>query len=199
MSQNTCSISGCRKVHYGRGWCAAHYMRWRRHGDPLGGGTNIGDPEKFFSESVLTHTGDDCLIWPFLKSINGYAQMKHCGKKKIVSRRVCEEIKGPPPTPKHEAAHECGNGHLGCVSPNHLNWKTASENQMDRVSHGTSNRGKRQWLCKLDEDSVREIKVLKGIEPYRKIAERFGVSYGAINGIFRGNSWAYLETENAKS
>ena len=34
-----CSVKGCGKPHYGRGWCNAHYTRWRRHGDPLGGGT----------------------------------------------------------------------------------------------------------------------------------------------------------------
>jgi hypothetical protein len=32
-----CSIEGCGKPAYTRGWCAAHYFRFRRHGDPLGG------------------------------------------------------------------------------------------------------------------------------------------------------------------
>ena len=29
-----CSITGCNGPHYGRGWCAKHYRRWLRHGDP---------------------------------------------------------------------------------------------------------------------------------------------------------------------
>ncbi len=33
-----CSVTDCDKPHFGRGWCSAHYTRWRRHGDPLGGG-----------------------------------------------------------------------------------------------------------------------------------------------------------------
>lgn len=30
-----CSIDGCEKKVQGRGWCAAHYRRWRIYGDPL--------------------------------------------------------------------------------------------------------------------------------------------------------------------
>lgn len=29
-----CSIDGCSSPVYGRGWCAKHYARWLRHGDP---------------------------------------------------------------------------------------------------------------------------------------------------------------------
>lgn len=30
-----CSIEGCDKPAKGRGWCAAHWWRWRNHGDPI--------------------------------------------------------------------------------------------------------------------------------------------------------------------
>jgi hypothetical protein len=30
----TCSVEGCGKPHYSRGWCHMHWIRWRRHGDP---------------------------------------------------------------------------------------------------------------------------------------------------------------------
>jgi len=33
-----CIIEGCkRSPQHAYGWCRAHYMRWRRYGDPLGG------------------------------------------------------------------------------------------------------------------------------------------------------------------
>lgn len=31
-----CSIEGCKRNHYGRGWCNPHYQRWLRTGSPVG-------------------------------------------------------------------------------------------------------------------------------------------------------------------
>ncbi len=31
-----CSVENCEKKELGRGWCSAHYARWRTYGDPLG-------------------------------------------------------------------------------------------------------------------------------------------------------------------
>lgn len=36
MGERTCSVEGCSKRHEARGWCPAHYRRWRQYGDPLG-------------------------------------------------------------------------------------------------------------------------------------------------------------------
>ncbi len=34
MAKGTCSIGGCGKPHFGRGWCRTHYSRWFKTGDP---------------------------------------------------------------------------------------------------------------------------------------------------------------------
>ena len=34
-----CSIDGCEREKAARGWCRPHWKRWRRHGDPLAGGS----------------------------------------------------------------------------------------------------------------------------------------------------------------
>jgi hypothetical protein len=35
VSDRTCAIDGCDGKSRTRGWCSAHYQRWRRTGDPL--------------------------------------------------------------------------------------------------------------------------------------------------------------------
>ena len=82
------------------------------------------------------HAGDGCLIWPLGCDQEGRGQV--CvgnGKVRKAHRVMCEMVNGPCP-PGHQAAHECGNGHLGCVHPKHLKWKTQSANTLDRVRHG---------------------------------------------------------------
>lgn len=36
----TCSVTNCSGAVRAKGWCAAHYTRWKRHGDPEGGGSS---------------------------------------------------------------------------------------------------------------------------------------------------------------
>jgi hypothetical protein len=133
-----CSIDGCSKQAKHRGWCAAHYHRWQRHGDPLGGRTSWGEPDKFLRDVVMQFGRNECLIWPFSRnSETGYAVMRRDGKTKLVSRIVCEETNGKPPSKSHISAHSCGNGHLGCVTQKHLRWATYAENEADKKEHGT--------------------------------------------------------------
>lgn len=33
MTNRTCTVDGCKKPHLARGWCSAHYSRWRKYGD----------------------------------------------------------------------------------------------------------------------------------------------------------------------
>lgn len=35
-SSRICSIPGCGKPYHSRGWCKAHYARWKNHGSPTG-------------------------------------------------------------------------------------------------------------------------------------------------------------------
>lgn len=30
-----CEVAGCGREHKARGYCNTHWMRWRKHGDPL--------------------------------------------------------------------------------------------------------------------------------------------------------------------
>lgn len=191
----TCSIDGCTNAVFVKkmGLCQAHYKRLRRHGNPLGGGTPVGEPQRYFREVVLAHEANDCLIWPYSKIKDGYANMWDGARMVRVSRLVCELVHGPAPTPKHEAAHTCGKGHEGCVSPRHMTWKTPAENQADRITHGTSNRGSRHGMSKLSEGQVRQIRSLRGVLSNSQVGEMFGVSATTISTIHSGRVWGHVQ------
>ena len=190
--KSICTIPNCDKPHYARGLCGTHYQRWRIHGDPLFlKQAATGEPERYFREVVMAYEGDDCLTWPFGKN-SGYGIIWHDGRTHIVSRLVCEEWRGPPPTPRHEAAHSCGKGHLVCVTKGHLSWKTPVENQADKIIHGTHNRGERSGCAKLTASDVQEIRSLSGLSK-ADIARQFGVSQSRVSLIINRKAWGWLE------
>ncbi len=192
-----CQIIGCGKEAIARGWCSAHYSRWDRHGSPTGGRVDPREARLYLDETVIPYQGDDCLIWPYGRSSNGYARLGVDYKRVVVSRMVCEAWRGPPPTVGHEAAHSCGRGKDGCVTGRHLRWATPSENQMDRVIHGNSNRGSRHGMSKLKEDQVLEIRdrLLKG-ETQTFLATEFGVSQPSISRIANKDCWGWQTEKN---
>lgn len=116
-----CSVSGCCKPHKGNGYCNAHYQRLRKHGYPMGGGTQRGEPLRFIHEVALRHTGDECLAWPFSNNSEGYGTLAVDGKTKIASRYVCELSHGAPPTPEHQAAPLVRQGSRSMRSARTLN------------------------------------------------------------------------------
>lgn len=192
-----CSINGCKgNAHWTasgrRGRRSAHRMRWYRHGDPLGGGTSPGEPERYCHEVVLAYEGDECLPWPYAKDSNGYGQIWHDGRLQHVTRVICGRVHGPAPTPEHEAAHSCGKGNFACCTKGHLSWKTPAENQADRLCHGTHGRGEQSGTAKLTEIKVREIRALCGTQPQRSIASRFGISEALVSMIKTGKCWGWL-------
>jgi LAGLIDADG endonuclease len=54
MPEVTCSIVGCNRRPSSRGWCNAHYLRWKRYGDPLRypAGNQVGQRATQFWEAV---------------------------------------------------------------------------------------------------------------------------------------------------
>ena len=99
------------------------------------GRADYGSVPVFVRDVAVPFDGDGCLLWPFQISTTGYGRLEVNGKKKIASRYVCELAHGEPPTRQHEAAHSCGNSK--CVNPKHLRWATHTENEADKLVHGT--------------------------------------------------------------
>lgn len=130
-----CKVKNCPRPVHRRGWCNAHYQRWWVHGDPLSG-SSFRSGRKEGLKYLQAHMHDDgCPIWPFGRNTDGYGIIHQDGRQLIVSRLVCEIVHGPPPTPKHQAAHDCGNGDLGCFGARCVSWKTQKQNSADAVRH----------------------------------------------------------------
>lgn len=187
-----CSIANCGKPHFGYGWCATHYARWRRNGDPLVLQERKPRGLTFIKEVAAAHQSDDCLLWPYGKAHYGYGEVLIDGRKRLAHRVVCEITHGQPPPGKNDTAHSCGN--RLCVNPHHLRWATRAENETDKLSHGTSNRGARHGMSKLSVDDVREIRALHRTMRHKDIAKKFGISAKYVNEIAsRRSRWAWLK------
>lgn len=191
IAKPICSVDGCKKSALARGWCGKHWRRWRKYGDPSLGrdaATHPGEVQKFI-ETASQYAGSDCLEWPFSKSTKGYGQAVVNGRHVVASRLICEIANGQPPSPEYQAAHSCGNGHLGCVNPRHLSWKTPKENSADSLAHGTRIGGENHYAAKLSQSDVRLIRSLIGSAPYSAIANKFGVTASTIWAIASGKVW----------
>lgn len=184
-----CLIVGCDRPDKTDGLCYSHLYRLRKFGSPFAGPVIGGAPKKYLEGTVISYDGDECLIWPFRRDKAGYARIDGF-KTGIVHRIVCEATNGPPPAPGYDAAHSCGKGRFGCVSPNHLSWKTRIDNEADKSAHGTDNSGERNGKAKLVEDDIRAIR--SSLESNAFLARYYGVSASNISAIRLRRSWSTI-------
>ena len=161
MDKNTCNIGGCDRTLYARGWCSKHYKRWRRHGDPRGGGpANYSTPEEAFA--ARTERRGRCLVWTGSKDSGGYGQLRVNGRVTKAHRYAWEEANGPIPDGMM-IDHICHN--RTCVNVEHLRLATRQQNNSNRA--GVS--------------GFRKHNLPRGVSPngpnYMARVKRLGVSY----------------------
>lgn len=171
-----------------------HYARWKTHGDAnCLKRTPAGVPILWISEHK-NYQLDDCLIWPFFREENGYGQTVFNGKKSKASRVMCIMAHGEPEGDGYQAAHSCGNGHIGCVNPRHLRWATHKENGSDMVAHGRSTRGRKNPMARLTDAQVLEIRAVcdGGSVSQSAIGKMYGISQSTVSTINLRQNWAWL-------
>jgi hypothetical protein len=146
-------------------------------------------PSDFYRSVVLLHDKDECLVWPFGFSGNGYPALWADGRMKSVHRMICAETHGAPDVAM-DAAHSCGN--KACVSRRHLSWKSRAGNEADKIAHKTTNRGTKHGMAQLSDDEVRAIRSIGNTKSQRQIARDFGISQTAVWEILTRKKWTSL-------
>ncbi len=146
----------------------------------------LGGATRIFLEQSLELETDDCIIWPFSLDKGGYAQARDAVGQYRPHRRVCEKAHGPAPTPRHHAAHLCGN--RPCINKRHLMWATPSENEIHKSQlHGLKRRSTQRTLT---DDQVRDIRrrAAEG-EQMIVLAAEYSMSNVAISKIVRWRAY----------
>lgn len=144
-----------------------------------------GEARAFLEAAIQSNT-DECIIWPFSTTKDGYGRMKIGGRKgrpQTVNRLVALWAHGEPPGDGYHAAHDplvCTS--KACVNPRHIRWATRSENERDKLISGSHHKAK---LTHADADEIRASSLSN-----KSLAAKFNVSVDSIEAIRRGRTWA---------
>lgn len=144
MAKRTCSVDVCvKEAKAPRGWCWAHYHRWRATGDvqahipvlPVYRGPASGR----LAERTDTSAGPDgCWVWTGHCTADGYGRLRHEGKMSSAHRVAYLLHVGPIPEGLY-VLHSCDNP--PCVNPAHLWLGTQADNIRDMDEKGR----RRHW------------------------------------------------------
>lgn len=189
MTERTCSILGCERLHEARGWCDTHYARWKRTGVPGEAALRHRPLGMTLSEAFhYLMPGDPpdegCWIWSRSRNPDGYGiigfQKKHIG-----AHRVSYEIfKGSIPNGL-DVLHHCDNP--PCCNPKHLYVGLPTLNSQHMVIRN------RQWNQKLTADDIPEIRRRHAEgESQASLGRSYGVRGSAIGKVIHGETWSYV-------
>lgn len=192
----SCQLPECSAPPLARGWCAPHYQRWRRRGDPRAG---VGFPPGVSLANQIAlrtdRSGGPDACWPWLgpRKESGYGRIRHRGRKVYVSHLVYELEYGSLPEGMC-VLHTCDNP--PCVNPKHLWAGTKADNNRDRMQKGRGGNlaGENNGRAQLTEDQVRKIRhrySLGGVSQ-RRLAEEHGLTPPAIGYIVRREHWSHV-------
>lgn len=120
-----------------------------------------------------------------------YASVHLC-KNGIASRHLVHALVlaafiGPRP-PGLQAAHQDGDPTNNRLQ--NLRWATATENNRDKIRHGTIARGERNGRALLTPDDVRAIRASDASS--RALARQYGVSRSCIRLIVKRINWRHI-------
>lgn len=128
-----CSVDGCDRPKYCKGYCKRHYQQqWSHNGDPTIIRPNAhGTPEERFWAKVPTRPVDGCWEWTGHKDKDGYGTLR-VGNTQVRAHRFSYELVNG--ALDGLGRHRCDNP--GCVNPQHIEPGTHQDNMDDRMAAG---------------------------------------------------------------
>jgi hypothetical protein len=180
MAKRTCSVDGCERSNYSRGWCSRHYARWQRHGDPLGGHPGVLAPpiERFRAKYIVADNG--CWLWTAGKH-DGYGRITVDERGYFAHRWSYEYHVGPIPDGLL-VLHHCDTP--ACVNPEHVFVGTQADNMADMVAKGRQGvRGGRNRRLTLEQEAGIRAAYTGERGEQKALAERYGLSPGSMHRI----------------
>ena len=76
----------------------------------------------------------ECIFVPDAKK-GAPSRVEFCGRKISAARYMALLTYGTPRNEGAVARHLCGNGHLSCINPAHLEWGSETNNRQDAGKH----------------------------------------------------------------
>lgn len=175
----------------------------------------IEDADRFWAKVDMSQGADSC--WPWTgKARSGYGRFKVRGRW-FNANRIAISLSGDPIDPSRIACHTCDNP--ACCNPRHLYSGTDADNARDMIernrdkcltraegkARGRQHQmytnpekhrlyGERNWNTKLDPEKVRAIRrLLADGQTPQEVANKFGMSRGAIRKIADGKTWVHVK------
>lgn len=146
---------------------------------------------KYFKENLYIET-DDCKIWPYSTSGNGYGTFRLLGHSYYVHTLACQAYNGPQPA-GFVASH--GPCHLPrCWNGFHLSWKSRVDDSLDRWRDGSVSHGEEWMNAKLSQADVDDIRVqVAAGRRQSEMASLYGVGRPQIHRIVHHKQWSPVE------
>jgi hypothetical protein len=184
---DTCSLDGCGRPRYARGFCEACYVRLRRQGKLA----KLDDrtlEERFWDNVAPGRDPEACWLW-LGRTADGYGYMSFRNVDTGAHRISLFLATGV--FPQRLTLHSCDNP--PCVNPNHLREGSYQDNTKDRIDHGNRLLGEKHHRAILTEENVREIRALSARGTTQiELGLRFGVTKHAIYRVIHRKTWAHV-------
>lgn len=188
-----CSVESCGKPATVRGYCPAHYKRWRLYGDPLTlrqhqlHGLSLAERWAAY----VPDRGEGCWEWSGFRDPNGYGRL-NIGNVPKLAHRISWELHRGEITSADHILHRCDNP--SCVRPEHLFKGDHALNMADKMAkkrhrYGVS-RGEANPHSRLTEDQVKEIRASTGAS--ERVGLLYGISGRNVRDIRNRKSWRHV-------